>query len=84
MAIASLNLRPAGTGQGALAMLVNRGAVFASGKVHLSADGRPQEAKTFQLKPEEAASFLWSDLPGAYRWRQSCRLTIQEWIIPFG
>ncbi|MEW6423697.1 MAG: BatA and WFA domain-containing protein [Bacillota bacterium] len=64
VAIASLNLRPAGTGQAALAMLVNRGAVPASGKVHLSAGDRPREAKTFQLKPGEAVSFLWSDLPG--------------------
>jgi len=65
VAIAALNLRPAGAaGQAALVMVVNRGAVFASGNVQLSAGGRPQEVKAFRLAPGEAASYLWSGLPG--------------------
>jgi hypothetical protein len=65
VAVAALNLRPAGAaGRAALAMLVNHGTGFASGKVLLSAGGRPQETKDFRLEPGEAATFFWPGLPG--------------------
>ena len=63
LAIASLSLRQAGTGQAALAVLVNYSARPASGKIQFSVGYQHQNEKTFQLEPGQASSFLWPDLP---------------------
>ncbi len=64
VAIAAVNLRPAGTGLTAQVALVNHGSRPASGRVSLFTGSYPAGSKGWSLDPGESGYLQWQDLPG--------------------
>ncbi len=75
VALASLCLRPTGTGQAALAVVVNHSNQTASGRVQLTVGEKTLPPKTFQLAPEKSTSLLWPDLTAGLPVRARLQLT---------
>jgi hypothetical protein len=63
VAIAAINLRPAGSGQAAQVTVVNHGSRPASGTVSLMKGNYPAGGQRWQLEPGETGYLLWTDLP---------------------
>lgn len=63
VALASLNLRPAGSGQAAQVAVVNHGSEPAAGRVSLFTGSYPAGSKGWELEPGESQYLQWEDLP---------------------
>ncbi|MCG8402450.1 MAG: BatA and WFA domain-containing protein, partial [Firmicutes bacterium] len=63
VAIAALNLRPAGAGQAAQVAVANHGSQPASGRVSLKVGNYPAGSKGWELAPGESLYLQWSELP---------------------
>ncbi|MDQ0287562.1 hypothetical protein J2Z49_002691 [Desulfofundulus luciae] len=63
VALAGLQLRPAGEGQAAQVTVVNHGGRAASGQVYLSAGHREMKAQKWHLGAGESTHLLWPGLP---------------------
>ncbi|SHI37421.1 vWA domain-containing protein [Desulfofundulus thermosubterraneus] len=63
VALAGLQLRPAGEGQAAQVTVVNHGRRAASGRVYLSAGRQEMQARKWRLEPGESTHLLWPHLP---------------------
>ncbi|HAG08624.1 MAG TPA: hypothetical protein DCK87_03530 [Desulfotomaculum sp.] len=75
VALASLSLRPTGTGQAALVVVVNHSNQTASGRIQLTVGEKTLPPKAFQLAPEKSTSLLWSDLTAGLPIRARLQLT---------
>lgn len=63
VALASLNLRPAGNKQAAQVAVVNHGSAPASGRVSLFTGSYPAGSKGWEAAPGETRYLQWEDLP---------------------
>lgn len=63
VAIASIHLRPAGSGQACQVAVVNHGSRPASGRVYLQTGNYPAGSKGWELDPGESCYLQWDELP---------------------